>query len=296
MMADMRQAMGKNTSCHTHINGQQDASDNSVADLLSLHKKLAEALAGPPATFSKGNLQHHPRAASQVTSFAPDWKNILKGPPGLMRTDSSESLSTSFESFQEEEDEWSQATDMAEDPFSNTWSKVSLPHAQGHNQIMPIASMDESPTTMMIRNIPSNYTQNDLMADLKDLGLAATYDFLYVPVDRRTGANVGYAFVNFTSPVWAERCMLCFGNFDFSTGKRAKVVVAHLQGFERNLQHCKQTQDSRGGSHEKFRRPVVVAHISDMISQDSIDETCGHEMQTISAPPGLLVYEYEESL
>merc|ERR1719262_584888 len=45
---------------------------------------------------------------------------------------------------------------------------------------------DEPPTTMMIRNVPGRYSQNDLMMDLQDLGFAGTYDFLYIPMDKGT--------------------------------------------------------------------------------------------------------------
>merc|ERR1711908_133894 len=40
------------------------------------------------------------------------------------------------------------------------------------------SSKDEPPTTLMIRNIPGKYSQNDLMADLSDAGFGSSYDFL----------------------------------------------------------------------------------------------------------------------
>jgi hypothetical protein len=127
------------------------------------------------------------------------------------------------------------------------------------------SSRDEPITTMMIRNIPGRYSQHDLMLDLKELGLAGTYDFLYMPMDKGTAANVGYAFVNFVTPAWAEACMRKFSNFRFvrhqrSSNKLATVSVAHLQGLQKNLQHYEHAAVNM--SREKRRRPVVMANIA----------------------------------
>lgn len=129
------------------------------------------------------------------------------------------------------------------------------------------SSKDEPPTTIMIRNIPSRYSQHKLMEDLKDLSFDGTYDFLYVPMDRRTGANVGYAFVNFISPSSAERCMQSFNNYCFprvsKAHKPASTSVAHLQGLERNLQHY---EKGVVATDKRQRRPVVVAKIAKMLA------------------------------
>jgi len=129
------------------------------------------------------------------------------------------------------------------------------------------ASKDAAPTTMMIRNIPGRYCQNDLMLDLKELGFAGTFDFLYMPMDKGTSANVGYAFVNFLEPCSAAKSMTSFENFRFtrhqrSCNKVAKVSVAHLQGLEKNLQHYEKTAVNM--SKEKRRRPIVMANIANM--------------------------------
>lgn len=124
---------------------------------------------------------------------------------------------------------------------------------------------DDPPTTMMIRNIPGRYSQNDLMLDLKDLGLAGSYDFLYMPMDKGTAANVGYAFVNFINHFFAEKCMQSFTNYRFARHQRAStklacVSVAHLQGLEKNLEHYENAAVNL--VKEKRRRPVVVANIA----------------------------------
>ncbi|KAI9484363.1 RNA recognition motif 2-domain-containing protein [Zychaea mexicana] len=52
-------------------------------------------------------------------------------------------------------------------------------------------------TTLLIRNIPRNFTQQMLKEDL-DATHSGTYDFLFLSFDSRRNRNVGYAFVNFS--------------------------------------------------------------------------------------------------
>jgi hypothetical protein len=80
-----------------------------------------------------------------------------------------------------------------------------VPRTQNLEELYNKTGKDAPPTTMMIRNIPSRYTQQELVLDLKDLGLTGTFDFLYIPVDKGTSANVGYAFVNFIDATWAAK-------------------------------------------------------------------------------------------
>lgn len=102
--------------------------------------------------------------------------------------------------------------------------------------------LSEPPTTMMVRNIPNRYTQVELIQECEDLGFAGTFDFFYVPVDRGTMNNVGYAFVNFLTDEWARKSMQVFENYSFKKYQRARekiaaVSVAHIQGLAANLRH-----------------------------------------------------------
>lgn len=114
----------------------------------------------------------------------------------------------------------------------------------------------------MIRNIPNQYSQRDLIEEMDKLGFAGTYDFLYLPMDNGTFANVGYAFVNFLDASWAERGMDVFKNYRFKryhkSGKIGTVSVAHIQGLENNLKHYESTsvKNARSG-----HRPMVMPNI-----------------------------------
>eukprot|EP00929_Paragymnodinium_shiwhaense_P112700 TRINITY_DN80967_c0_g1_i1.p1 TRINITY_DN80967_c0_g1~~TRINITY_DN80967_c0_g1_i1.p1 ORF type:complete len:513 (-),score=85.30 TRINITY_DN80967_c0_g1_i1:89-1627(-) len=121
------------------------------------------------------------------------------------------------------------------------------------------------PTTLMIRNIPNRYTQRELIMELEDLGFGGQFDFLYIPLDKGTMSNVGYAFVNFTIPGDAARCMQVFQNYRFKrhrkmSGKIAAISVAHVQGLEANLAHYENAAVNT--AKLKQRRPVVMANIS----------------------------------
>jgi len=162
----------------------------------------------------------------------------------------------------------------AEVPTSTTAPRRKVSPEMSHGQVPKnqnmeekFASSNEPITTMMIRNIPGRYSQDDLMLDLKELGFAGTYDFLYMPMDKGTSANVGYGFVNFVHPCWAEKCLQSFQTFRFqrhqrSLNKWAKVSVAHLQGLEKNMKHYENA--AVNVCKEKRGRPVVFANIAKM--------------------------------
>jgi len=117
-------------------------------------------------------------------------------------------------------------------------------------------------TTLMVRNIPNLYTRTMLIEELDSLGFRGEFNFIYLPIDKSTEWNVGYAFVNFVdSNVAAQFTKIMtnykFCQFDHGSGKVAQVSVAHIQGLQKNLEHYSNTavQCARVQSH----RPLVLA-------------------------------------
>jgi RNA recognition motif-containing protein len=124
------------------------------------------------------------------------------------------------------------------------------------------------PTTLMIRNIPNRYSQRELIQELEDLGFPGTFDFLYMPLDKGTMSNVGYAFVNFVEHASAVKCIEVFKEYHFKrhrkiSGKMAAVSVAHIQGLEANLAHYENAAVNT--AKLKQHRPVVMANISQQL-------------------------------
>jgi hypothetical protein len=163
------------------------------------------------------------------------------------------------------------------------WHKRPWPKEYRHGHVPKNLNLEEeykhgrdaAPTTLMIRNIPNHYTQRQLINELDDLGFKGTFDFLYIPLDKGTMSNVGYAFVNFVEPEWADRCMTAFQNYRFKRHRKiAAVSVAHIQGLEANLAHYENAAVNT--AKLKQRRPVIMANISQTLSA-AIDASTTYE-------------------
>ncbi|KAI3989141.1 hypothetical protein MKX01_033177 [Papaver californicum] len=115
-------------------------------------------------------------------------------------------------------------------------------------------------TTLMIRNIPSKYTREMLTNLLEDhckmvneieakesaeekdnaYERLSAFDFLYLPIDFKTGCNKGYAFVNMINSSGAKKLGLFLDNYRWSvyqSKKICKFTDAKYQGKEALVKH-----------------------------------------------------------
>ncbi|RLM84864.1 hypothetical protein C2845_PM04G21100 [Panicum miliaceum] len=106
-------------------------------------------------------------------------------------------------------------------------------------------------TTLMIRHLPNDFTKQRLMSIIDEHcfienekiapgGVKSEYDFLYVPIDFRTLANKGYAFVNLTSPDAARRLWEHLHGHRWEVrrcGKTCAVDYGAVQGLDRLVDH-----------------------------------------------------------
>jgi hypothetical protein len=112
--------------------------------------------------------------------------------------------------------------------------------------------------TVMMRNLPNKYTQQMLLNEVNQAGFYGTFDFLYLPIDPETGANRGYAFMNFIHPclAWMFRTMYEGRKMSsFNSSKVVGVTPAALQGFEANYGHYSTARVNRG---DPATRPLFL--------------------------------------
>merc|ERR1712232_142249 len=63
-----------------------------------------------------------------------------------------------------------------------------------------LALCNQVPTTVILRNIPVEYTRQMFLKMLDSEGFAGKYDFIYMPRDFQRSFSLGYVFVNFVTP------------------------------------------------------------------------------------------------
>jgi hypothetical protein len=68
-------------------------------------------------------------------------------------------------------------------------------------------------TTVMLRNVPNTYTRGMLVDMLNSEGFAGKFEFVYLPIDFKTHAGLGYAFVDCCSPQEAQKMRQHFEGF-----------------------------------------------------------------------------------
>jgi len=94
-------------------------------------------------------------------------------------------------------------------------------------------------TTLMLRNIPNNYTREMMLQLLDDMGFQRKYDFFYLPFDFTSHAGLGYAFVNMANVADAQAMMNTMEGFSDWAMPSHKVCSvrwsAPYQGLEAHI-------------------------------------------------------------
>eukprot|EP00933_Yihiella_yeosuensis_P027030 TRINITY_DN2096_c0_g1_i1.p1 TRINITY_DN2096_c0_g1~~TRINITY_DN2096_c0_g1_i1.p1 ORF type:complete len:443 (+),score=97.64 TRINITY_DN2096_c0_g1_i1:119-1447(+) len=90
-------------------------------------------------------------------------------------------------------------------------------------------------TTVMMRNIPNNYTRAMLLEMIDCQGFAGSYDFIYLPMDFGRCANLGYAFVNLKDSESAATFWRVFNHFSDWALPTAKVCEISWSGPHQGL-------------------------------------------------------------
>lgn len=99
----------------------------------------------------------------------------------------------------------------------------------------PASSAPPSPTTVLLKNIPEEYTRDMLVETLNAQGFAGLVDFVYSPMDFGTRKSFGYAYINLLTPEDADQFFTAFEDFsDWSVqcSRVADVDWSDRQGLE----------------------------------------------------------------
>lgn len=105
---------------------------------------------------------------------------------------------------------------------------------QDHSQ----ARLVGEATTLMFRHLPRKYTVRNLLSALEQFVDRSALDFVYVPWDRKSTNNMGFAFVNCADAASARKIAtvmqgsLCPND---SRMREMKIMPAIVQGFAANL-------------------------------------------------------------
>lgn len=96
--------------------------------------------------------------------------------------------------------------------------------------------VDATHTTLMMRNLPNNYTRSMVLMMLDNQGFNGQYDFVYLPVDFGSSANLGYAFVNLVSASVVRRFWKKFDGFSEWDLPSSKICHVDWSGPHQGLE------------------------------------------------------------
>jgi len=93
-------------------------------------------------------------------------------------------------------------------------------------------------TTLVVRNIPAGYTQQDMLSHVWEPN--GTFDFLFMPHSFKLGHTVGYLFMNFTCTSHAQAFHRQWHRATLPGGRKAKPLDIHaacFQGLYENMKY-----------------------------------------------------------
>jgi len=125
-------------------------------------------------------------------------------------------------------------------------------------------------TTVMIQQIPFRYTQDKLLAEINKSGFEGMFDFLFLPEDAKSHSNRGFGFVNFLSPIFAEKFYQRYQGqrlMEYEVDNPLSVKPADVQGFEQSaacfFASWRLRRRKRNACLPVFLKPVP-AHVCDV--------------------------------
>lgn len=115
-------------------------------------------------------------------------------------------------------------------------------------------------TTVMLRNLPNNYTREMFLEMLDSEGFRGSYDFVYLPCDFHRKANLGYAFVNMVDAPGVDALWNTFHGFSawaLPTSKVCEVTWSGPhQGFKAHVERYRNSPVMHKSVPDEYK-PVI---------------------------------------
>lgn len=140
----------------------------------------------------------------------------------------------------------------------------------------------DSPSTVVLWNIPHEYTRTNLCERLAYYDFGYAIDFLYLPIDSKTEQNMGTATINLrTQAVYNEFFKVfhgvpakdCLPNFP-STNV-CEVSFAEVQGLEANIEKLCTPDNMKHWANRDSRQPLFLQDDGTRISLTSARKRSG---------------------
>jgi hypothetical protein len=126
------------------------------------------------------------------------------------------------------------------------------------------AKIDEF-TTVMLRNLPNDYTRDMLLELLQERGFYGHFDFVYLPFDFKKRAGLGYAFLNLVNHQAAVCAMAALAGYCAWKVKSNKVLQVtwstQVQGLKANIERYKNSPVMHPDVPERFKPMIFVSGI-----------------------------------
>lgn len=122
----------------------------------------------------------------------------------------------------------------------------------------PESTPADKRTTVMLRNLPGNFSRDALTDVLDQEGFKSRYDFVYLPMNFKKGTLFGYALVNLLTPVDAWEAKEHFEGFSWP-GASAKAEVVWYetqQGYEALVERFRSSPVMRDAVPDAVRPAV----------------------------------------
>merc|ERR1712032_748670 len=113
--------------------------------------------------------------------------------------------------------------------------------------------------TVMLRNLPSNYTRDMVVELLSRTGFKGLFDFVYMPMNLRTLCSFGYVFVDLVTPSVAEDFRQTFQGFVLESNECDVLWSDEQQGLSANIERYRNSPVMHGSVPQEFK-PVVFAN------------------------------------